>query len=152
MVHSSKTTRVTTLVQENFFCVLKKTNTMQQKSSFYLMVDFLQNWPDRVKCGPGRTRQWATWKFWLESMVNIPTKILAKKKVEFFKYPLKYSKFTKSASTLFPTEWKSHVLFLLVVLAEKKVFNIIFVYLLFKMNGNGMAKAFQTFGAPIMTS
>ena len=25
MVHSSKTTRVTTLVQENFFCVLKKT-------------------------------------------------------------------------------------------------------------------------------
>ena len=49
-------------------------------------------------------------------MLDILNKILAKKKVEFSKYFSKYAKFAKSASTLFSTEWKSHVLSLLVVL------------------------------------
>ena len=44
-------------------------------------------------------------------MQNNLIKILAKKKVEFSKSFLKYAKFTKSASTLFSTEWKSHVLY-----------------------------------------
>ena len=47
-------------------------------------------------------------------MLDTLNKILVKEKVEFSKYFTKYAKFAKSASTLFSTEWKSHVLPLLV--------------------------------------
>ena len=62
-VHSSKTTRVTTSVQENFFCGLKKKQLNGAKTNHLSQGDFLQKRPGHEECGPGRTRRWASWKF-----------------------------------------------------------------------------------------
>ena len=105
MVHISKTTKDTTLVQANFFRI-ENADQMPSKMSFYLMVRFWRNWPDHGKCGPGRTRQWAARRKLSESVKDMHIPIPAKKKVKIFKSFLKYSKSSMSAYANFTVNWE----------------------------------------------